>query len=137
MKRTILLSILLAVALTLSGCAKTAPDVLRLATTTSTYDSGLLDFLLPEFEDDFNAQVDVIAVGTGQAVALGENGDADVILVHNLSLETAFVEEGYGVARFPVMFNDFILVGPLRRPGRGRGSQQRRGCAQTHRHFWI
>ena len=73
---------------------------------------GLLDFLLPEFEDEFNAQVDVIAVGTGQAVALGENGDADVILVHNLSLETAFVQEGFGVERFPVMFNDFILLGP-------------------------
>jgi tungstate transport system substrate-binding protein len=112
MMRIILLSILLVSALTVSGCAKPAPDVLRLATTTSTDDSGLLEFLLPEFEDEFNVQVDVIAVGTGQAVALGENGDADVILVHNLSLETAFVEQGYGVERFPVAFNDFILLGP-------------------------
>lgn len=118
MQRATRLSILLAIALTLPGCAEAAPRVLRLATTTSTYDSGLLDYLLPEFEEQFNAQVDVIAVGTGQAVALGENGDADVILVHNLGLETTFVEEGYGVERFPVMFNDFVLLGPDDDPAR-------------------
>ncbi len=112
MNRNIILTHLLVIALVLTGCAKATPKVLRLATTTSTYDSGLLDYLLPEFEKQFNAQVDVIAVGTGQAVTLGENGDADVILVHNLTLETAFIEEGYGVQRFPVMFNDFILLGP-------------------------
>jgi tungstate transport system substrate-binding protein len=90
----------------------TAPQVLRLATTTSTYDSGLLDAILPVFEEEFNADVDVVAVGTGQAIEIGENKDADVILVHSRKAEDAFVANGYGVERFPVMFNDFILVGP-------------------------
>ena len=85
---------------------------LRLATTTSTYDSGLLDAILPEFERQYQVEVAVIVVGTGQALALGERGDVDVVLVHAPSVEEAFVEAGHGVARSPVMFNDFILVGP-------------------------
>ena len=86
--------------------------VLRLATTTSTDDSGLLDALLPAFEAEYNARVDVVAVGTGQAIALGEAGDADVILVHARAREEAFVAEGHGTARSDVMFNDFVIVGP-------------------------
>lgn len=87
------------------------PQRLVLATTTSTEDSGLLDALLPDFEEQFNADVDVIAVGTGQAIALGENGDVDVILVHARAREDAFVEAGFGTERFDVMFNDFVLLG--------------------------
>jgi tungstate transport system substrate-binding protein len=92
--------------------AEGEPAVLRLATTTSTADSGLLDAILPAFEEEYNATVDVVAVGTGQALALGENGDADVILVHARAREEAFVEEGYGVNRRDVMYNDFVVVGP-------------------------
>ncbi|MCI0396743.1 MAG: substrate-binding domain-containing protein [Chloroflexi bacterium] len=86
-------------------------QVLRLATTTSTEDSGLLEAILPDFEARYNARVDVVAVGTGQALALGEAGDADVVLVHARSQEDAFVAGGHGLARRDVMFNDFIVVG--------------------------
>jgi ABC-type tungstate transport system permease subunit len=85
---------------------------LVLATTTSTADSGLLAHILPSFEKLHNAEVLVIAVGTGQAIALGRNGDADVILVHARDLEDMFVAEGYGVNRQDVMYNDFVVLGP-------------------------
>lgn len=88
------------------------PQVLRLATTTSTYDSGLLNAILPDFESEYNARVDVVAVGTGQAIALGQNGDADLILVHSRAREDQFVSEGYGTGRSEVMYNDFVVVGP-------------------------
>ncbi len=105
--------VLICLAATLvSGCASGTPQVLRLATTTSTDDSGLLDAILPSFEDAFDAQVEVVAVGSGQALALGESGDADVLLVHSPAAEESFVEAGYGLARIPVMYNDFVLVGP-------------------------
>jgi tungstate transport system substrate-binding protein len=87
-------------------------QLLRLATTTSTADSGLLDAILPVFEEQYGARVEVIAVGTGQALELGENGDVDVVLVHARSREDAFVEEGYGISRSDVMYNDFVIVGP-------------------------
>lgn len=106
---------LLAFSMLLTSCAAgipSTPQRLRLATTTSTYDSGLLDAILPVFEQAYNVDVDVIAVGTGQAIEIGRSGDADVLLVHSRNLEEAFVAAGYGVERFPVMFNDFILVGP-------------------------
>ena len=92
--------------------ATPAPQLLRLATTTSTYDSGLLDAILPNFESSHNAEVDVVAGGSGQAIEIGKSGDADVLLVHSRKAEDAFIADGYGVERFPVMFNDFILVGP-------------------------
>ncbi len=85
---------------------------LTLATTTSPDDSGLLGAIIPDFETQFDATVDVVAVGTGQALELGANGDADVLLVHAPTREDIFVEEGYGTARFDVMFNDFVIVGP-------------------------
>jgi tungstate transport system substrate-binding protein len=87
-------------------------DSLILATTTSTYDSGLLDAILPAFEDESGMTVEVVAVGTGQALALGEQGDADVLLVHARAREDAFMEAGHGVRREDVMYNDFIVVGP-------------------------
>ena len=90
--------------------------VLRLATTTSTADSGLLDAILPDFEAQHNARVDVVAVGTGQAIEIGQAGDADVILVHARAREDAFVEEGHGLSRADVMYNDFVLVGPIDDP---------------------
>ena len=88
------------------------PQTLRLATTTSTDDSGLLKAILPDFEARYHASVKVIAVGTGQALKIGANGDADVVLVHARQKEDQFVTEGNGVGRRDVMYNDFILVGP-------------------------
>jgi tungstate transport system substrate-binding protein len=94
-----------------AGCAAPGPTVLRLATTTSTYDSGLLQSLLPDFESTYEACVDILAVGTGQAIAIGERGDADVLLVHDEAKEIAFVAAGYGLSRHLVMYNDFVIVG--------------------------
>jgi len=87
-------------------------DAITLATTTSTYDSGLLDAILPVFEQDSGITVEVVAVGTGQALALGEQGDADVLLVHARAREDAFMEAGDGTRREDVMYNDFVIVGP-------------------------
>jgi tungstate transport system substrate-binding protein len=94
---------------------------LILATTTSTQDSGLLDYLLPFFEEQYDVRVDVIAVGTGQAIELGEKGDADVLLVHARAKEDAFMEAGHGVRREDVMYNDFVIVGPETDPAGIKG----------------
>lgn len=85
---------------------------LLLATTTSTYDSGLLHDILPEFEAKYHVDVEVISLGTGQAIETGKRGDCDIILVHARDLEDKFVEEGHGTERWDVMYNDYILVGP-------------------------
>ncbi len=93
-----------------------AAENIKLATTTSTDNSGLLDVLLPPFEEKYDIKVDVISVGTGAAIQLGENGDVDVVLVHARAAEDAMVEEGYGINRRDVMYNDFIIVGPVDDP---------------------
>ena len=85
---------------------------IRLSTTTSTQDSGLLGFLLPVFTRETGWEVDVVAVGTGAALRMGRDGDADVLLVHAKADEIKFVEDGFGVRRFDVMYNDFLVVGP-------------------------
>lgn len=87
-----------------------------LSTTTSTENSGLLSFLLPIFTQDSGIEVKVVAVGTGQALKMGEDGDADVLLVHAKESEEKFVAEGHGIERFDVMYNDFILIGPKNDP---------------------
>jgi tungstate transport system substrate-binding protein len=87
-----------------------------LATTTSTYDSGLLDYLLPTFEEETGIIVEVLSVGTGQALATGESGDCDVILVHARDRENTFIQNNYGVHRTCVMYNDFVIVGPISDP---------------------
>ena len=119
-QRTIwtLLALTLVLAL-VAGCKPSptptpVPEVqkLILATTTSTADTGLLDYLLPDFEAQFHAKVEVIAVGTGQAIKTAEQGDADVILVHARASEDQFVADGYGVNRQDVMYNDFVIIGP-------------------------
>lgn len=89
---------------------------LRLATTTSTENSGLLSELIPPFETTKNCSVDVIAVGTGKALKLGERGDVDVVMVHARQLEEKFVAEGFGVDRHDVMYNDFVIIGPADDP---------------------
>lgn len=125
----LLLVALLIPALLISACAGDGPAqptaasaVLRLATTTSTDDSGLLDAILPAFEKANNCKVDVIAVGTGQALEIGRRGDADVVLVHARASEDKFVADGFARERFDVMYNDFILVGPLSDPAGIKGT---------------
>lgn len=85
---------------------------IRLATTTSTYHSGLLDYLLPEFTTDTGYQVDIIAAGTGKSLKMGENGDVDVVMTHAPKAEQNFVDAGYGIEPRSVMYNDFVIVGP-------------------------
>jgi tungstate transport system substrate-binding protein len=89
---------------------------LRMSTTTSTQNSGLLDVLLPPFEKENNCKVDVIAVGTGKALKLGSRGDVDVVFVHARKAEDKFVADGFGVDRKDVMHNDFVIVGPKSDP---------------------
>ena len=96
-------------------------QVLRLATTTSTRDSGLLDVLLPPFEQTHNIRVDVIAVGTGKALKLGEAGDCDLVLVHARAAEDAFMAAGHGLRRENVMYNTFEILGPPEDPAGIRG----------------
>ena len=97
-------------------------QTLILATTTSTENSGLLAYLLPDFEAEYNVKIDVVAVGTGQAIKLGEGGNADVIMVHARSREDAFMAAGHGVRREDLMYNDFVIIGPAEDPAGLRGT---------------
>jgi tungstate transport system substrate-binding protein len=103
-------------ALLLAGSFAAAQQRLRMSTTTSTENTGLLNVLLPPFEKVCGCKVDVIAVGTGKALKLGEAGDVDVVLVHARSLEDKFVANGFGVNRRDVMYNDFVVIGPANDP---------------------
>lgn len=100
-----------------------AGEVLRLATTTSTYESGLLDYLFPPFEKKHNCKIHIISAGTGKAIKLAENGDVDVILVHDRQAEDKFVADGHGVNRRDVMYNDFLIIGPKDDPAKISGLQ--------------
>ena len=135
MKRTtrnFFLTLLLVLTLIVSGCASPAPTAapateaptnpnLILATTTSTQDSGLLDVLVPIFEEQTGYTVQTVAVGTGEALKMGEEGNADVLLVHAPSSEVTFMDGGNGQDRFLVMHNDFIIVGPAEDPAGIKG----------------
>lgn len=114
--------ILLSCLVMLAGTAM-ATERLRLATTTSTENSGLLAELLPPFEKANDCSVDVIAVGTGKAIKLGETGDVDVIMVHARSKEDKFVAAGFGVDRRDVMYNDFVILGPETDPAEVKGCE--------------
>jgi len=96
---------------------------ITVASTTSTEQSGLFRHLLPAFEKKAGIQVRVVALGTGQALDMGRRGDADVVFVHAKALEEKFVAEGFGVKRFEVMYNDFVLVGPKSDPAKVGGSK--------------
>jgi len=113
--------------LVFAACAATVSlawaDDLKLATTTSTENSGLLKYLLPKFEQQTGVHVKVIAVGSGKAMKMGEMGDVDVLLVHARKLEDEFMAAGYGVNRRDVMYNDFIIVGPADDPAGLKGSK--------------
>ncbi len=121
--------LLLFAALALPACGGDAPvsppspaaEILRLATTTSTRDSGLLDAILPALEEDCGVKVHVVAVGSGQALRLGADGEADLLLTHDPAGEAAFLASGSGSERRPLMFNDFLIVGPAADPAGVRG----------------
>ncbi len=107
-----------------------AAERIRCASTTSTQNSGLFDYLLPVFERETGIKVDVVAVGTGAALEIGKRGDADVVLVHAKEDELKLVKEGYFVNRRDVMYNDFVIVGP---PGDPAGIRGLRSAAQAFR----
>lgn len=109
-------------ALTLVCSVSSAQARLRMSTTTSTDNSGLLNVLLPPFEKECSCKVDVIAVGTGKALKLGEQGDVDVVLVHARALEDKFVANDFGINRRDVMYNDFVVIGPANDPANLRNS---------------
>ena len=109
-------------AMALFGLAAAAEKSIVVASTTSTQDSGLFDYLLPLFKAKTGINVKVVAQGTGQALDTARRGDADVVLVHAKSAEEKFLAEGYGVKRYPVMYNDFVLIGPLGDPAGVKGS---------------
>ena len=96
--------------------------MLRLATTTSTRDSGLLDVLVPVFEAKHQCRIDVVAVGTGAALKLGEAGDVDAVLVHARTAEEAFMKAGHAIRHEPVMHNFFLIAGPKDDPAQAKGS---------------
>jgi tungstate transport system substrate-binding protein len=101
---------------------RASDDFIVLQSTTSAQNSGLFDHILPTFEETSGIEVRVIAVGTGQAIRNAMNGDGDVLLIHEKSAEQAFVDEGHGVARFDVMYNDFVIVGPANDPASVAGN---------------
>jgi tungstate transport system substrate-binding protein len=117
---TLLIATLTLLAGTLPASA--ASKTIILATTTSTQDSGLLDVLVPVFEKEHSYQVKTISVGSGQAMKMGEKGEADVLLVHSPESEKKFMSDGYGVSRRLVMHNDFVVVGPATDPARVKGT---------------
>jgi tungstate transport system substrate-binding protein len=114
-------------ALALILCAQAATfsiaqsNAIVMASTTSTEQSGLFTYLLPEFKKATNIDIKVVAVGTGQAIDMGRRGDADVLFVHDQVAEEKVVAEGFAIKRFPVMYNDFVLIGPAADPAKTKG----------------
>jgi tungstate transport system substrate-binding protein len=128
--KSLILALAAAAALLLPVLAPAAPKErnLILATTTSTQDSGLLDELLPLFEKKTGYFVKTIAVGSGQAMAMGQKGEADVLLVHSPEAEAKFIADGFGVDRRLVMHNDFVVVGPATDPAKIKGEKSAAGA---------
>src|SRR3984893_3150785 len=104
-----------------AGTPHAAERFITLSSTTSTQDSGLFDHILPLFRAATGVSVHVVAVGTGQALAIGARGDADALLVHDRVGEDKFIADGFGIDRRDVMYNDFVIVGPATDPARIRG----------------
>jgi tungstate transport system substrate-binding protein len=123
-RRSILFGTLLVLGLGLTYASGLAQDkYITVASTTSTENSGLFGELLPKFEEATGIEVRVVAVGTGQAIKLAENGDADVLFVHHKPSEEKFVADGFGVERDEVMYNDYVIVGPASDPAGVKGSK--------------
>ena len=147
LKRIFILLIILVIAFAVVGCSSTGQDtgsgdnsannnnaaakedsVVMLATTTSTYDTGLLDVLEPDFEEKTGYDLQILSKGTGASLALGQNGDVDVLLVHAKDRELQMVEEGYFVNRHDVMYNDFVILGPEDDPAGVKGMKDAAGA---------
>jgi tungstate transport system substrate-binding protein len=116
-----ILAAVLAAVLLAGSPAAPAQDFITVASTTSTEQSGLFKHLLPEFKKATGIEARVVAVGTGQALDMARRGDADVVFVHDQVAEEEFLAEGFGVKRFAVMYNDFVIVGPKSDPARAKG----------------
>lgn len=114
-------AILTAITVLCAALQLNAGETLKLATTTSTYETGLLDHIFPPFEKKHDVKIHIISVGTGKAIKLGENGDVDIILVHARKAEDKFVNDGYGMNRRDVMYNDFLMLGPKDDPAGIKG----------------
>ena len=108
-----------------------AQDRLRLAVTTSFHNSGLADVLLPVVKADLNLEVQLLVVGTGQAIKLGQQGDVDAILVHSRTAEEAFVTQGYGAYRREIMYNDFVIIGPHHDPANIKATASARDALRS------
>src|SRR5712672_450965 len=121
--RRFLLGAAVAVVTGFAGAAFAQEKTIVVASTTSTQDSGLFGYLLPLFKAKAGIDVKVVAQGTGQALDTARRGDADVVFVHAKAAEEKFLAEGFGVKRFPVMYNDFILIGPVRDPAGASGTR--------------
>ena len=122
-KRTFLGIAGFAAGLLIAGEGLAQQPFIVVASTTSTEQSGLFKHLLPEFRKDTGIDVRVVAVGTGQALDIGRRGDADVVFVHDKAAELKWLEEGNGVKRYPVMYNDFVLIGPDADPAHVKGGK--------------
>ncbi|MBU3190808.1 substrate-binding domain-containing protein [Clostridium bowmanii] len=116
-KDLLVISLCVVMVFTITACSKKERSMV-LATTTSTQDSGLLDYLLPLFKEDTGITVKVLAKGTGEALEVAKRGDADTLLVHATSQELQFVKDGFATERLEVMYNDFVLVGPKDDPAK-------------------
>ena len=121
--RRTLLGVTLATLVSGAACAQNAERFIVVSSTTSTTDSGLFNHILPLFKAKTGIDVRVVSQGTGQALDTGKRGDADVVFVHAKPLEEKFVAEGFGVERKPVMYNDFVLIGPKSDPAGIKGSK--------------
>ena len=121
--RKLFKNIYLLLILCLSAQPQAQGKFITVASTTSTEQSGLFKHLLPLFEKKFGIQVRVVALGTGQALDVARRGDADVVFVHDKEVEEKFIADGFGVKRFEVMYNDFVLIGPKRDPARLAGGK--------------
>ncbi len=118
--RSMLVKVFGTAVLAAASAAVSAQSIV-VASTTSTEQSGLFEHILPRFKEASGIEVRVVALGTGQALDVGRRGDADVVFVHNVEAEEKFVADGFGVERFPVMYNDFVLIGPVADPAATKG----------------
>jgi len=122
-----------------SGGAGVSGETLTLTTTTSTYDTGLLDEIHPQFEEMYGVTVDAVAQGTGAALETARNGDSDIVMVHARGLEDEFMRNGYGINRRDLMFNDFVIVGPEDDPagieGMGSATEALQAIAEAEAAF--
>ncbi|MDL2306782.1 substrate-binding domain-containing protein [Desulfovibrio sp. OttesenSCG-928-C06] len=122
MRKNIIATLAFALVFSLAATCGAAESI-KMSTTTSTRDSGLLDYLLPEFKKDTGIEVMVLAKGTGAAIRDGIDGNVDVIFVHDPAREIKFVEDGWGTKRYEVMHNDFVIVGPAKDPAKIKGEK--------------